>query len=599
MLRAIAPVLLVFLLVMFLTEPAYLSDTVRYVNEIQNHRAHLIAASQDPFWDFGHLAWRPLANAVYGAAGGAVQNMRGGDARQALAWLMIALNMLATLAAALILWLLLKAHSNTVAAGIVSAAFLCSNAILDYSRSGSSYMPGLACLILALWLIQLAGRRYRGGGAMLTVALAGLTLGASVLFWFPYVLSLPAVVLYAIYGRAPAKPSRKRLAAIALIVCVLTIAVAYAAVVHERQIETRAGFTEWVLSSSNNWSQTDKVLRAVSGVPRSFLDLGNDTLLLKRYLFHDPYAPASIGRVLFATGTLKLVLFYIYLAAVLWVLWKQPANRGVLLLLAAGSVPVLIFAVTLFEPGSTERYLPAYPFFFLAAACALPASGATNRALRWCMLIFLVGVLCAGNFYAKASWRGADAYRAFLQRKNILEAQANPDSMVAVINFWDPLYHDPALRLLDAQAQPRNLWVYDVIEVANTRVFRWRQDFATNVQIRWSRGRQVWLSKRLLAEKPLAEWKWVEGDTGRVKWSEVREFFRSFDVADVRGGEDGFVLLVESPRNIECIRRLSAPDARLGRTVQVPFRGERSIGKVDPASTLHMQDVRVAKFEQK
>jgi hypothetical protein len=174
------------------------------------------------------------------------------------------------------------------------------------------------------------------------------------------------------------------------------------------------------------------------------------------------------------------------------------------------------------------------------------------------MAVFLIGVLCAGNFYAKADWRGAAAYRAFLERKNALEAQAQPESMVAVVNFWDPLYRYPALRLLDSQAQLRNLWVYDVIEVANTRVFHWRQEFAAHVQARWSQGRQVWLSKRLLADKPLTEWKWVEGDTGRVQWSALREFFRSLDVASGAGGADGFVPLVRDQRNMERMRELSA-----------------------------------------
>jgi len=559
MLRAIAPVILVFLLVVLLTKPAYLADTARYMNEIQNHRAHLVGASRDPFWDFGHPAWRPLVNAVYDVAGGAVQNMRGGDARQALAWLMIAINILATLAAVLLLWSLLKRHSNSLSAGIGSVAFLCTNAALDYSRSGSPYIPGMACLVLALWLIQLAQSRQRGGGAaMLPAALAGLSLGASVLFWFPFVFSLPAAILYAFYIKAPAPLSRVKLAAIAVVFCGLTIALVYVAVIHERQIHTLAGLKEWVSASTNDWSQTDKVKRAVSGIPRSFLDLGDDTLLLKRYVFHDPYTPVGIGRVLFAAGTIKVLLFYLYVGALVLVLWKRPGNRGILLLLAAGAVPVLIFAVTLFEPGSTERYLPAYPFFFLAAACALAAGGRTYRMVHWCMIVFLIGVLCAGNFYAKAGWRETPAYRAFLERKNALEAEAQPQSMVAVINFSDPLYRFPALRLLDSRAQLHNLWVYDVIEVANTRVFHWRQEFAANVQERWSRGRQVWLSNRLLADKPLPEWKWVEGDTGRVQWSAVREFFRSLDVASRVGGDDGFVLVAQDPRNQERMRELSA-----------------------------------------
>jgi 4-amino-4-deoxy-L-arabinose transferase-like glycosyltransferase len=558
MFRAMAPIVLIFFLVMLFTKPDYLGDTARYMNEIQNHRAQLVDASRDPFWDFGHPAWRPLVNAVYDVAGGAVRNMRGGDGRQALAWLMIAMNILATLAMVLLLWSLLKRHFNSLSAGIAASAFLCSNAVLDYSRSGSSYMPALACLVLALWLIQLARSRQRGGAAVLLAALAGVSLGASVLFWFPFVLSLPAAILYAIYLKTPAPLSRVKLAAIAVACCGLTIVVAYAAVIHERQIHSLAGFQAWVFSSANDESQSDRVKRAVSGIPRSFLDLGDDTLLLKRYVFHDPYTPIGIGQVLFAAGTIKVLLFYFYAGTVVFLLSRQPGGGGILLLLAAAAVPVLIFAVAIFEPGGTEKYLPAYPFVFLAAASALGADGRTDRMLHWYAIVFLAGVLCAGNFYAKAGWRKAAAYRAFLDRKDALEAAAQPDSMVAVINFWDPLYRVPALRLLDSRAQPRNLWVYDVIEVANTRVFHWRQEFAAHVQERWSQGRQVWLSNRLLADKPRPEWKWVEGDTGRAQWSAVRDFFRTLDVAPGVGGGDGFVLVARDPHNLERMRELSA-----------------------------------------
>jgi hypothetical protein len=136
---------------------------------------------------------------------------------------------------------------------------------------------------------------------------------------------------------------------------------------------------------------------------------------------------------------------------------------------------------------------------------------------------FLIGVLCAGNFYAKADWRGAAAYRAFLERKSALEAQAQPDSMVAVINFWDPLYRFPALRLLDSQAQLHNLWVYDVIEVASARVFHWRQEFAVNAQARWSRGEQVWLSNRLLADKAIPDASnGARSGNSSVRWMSLR-----------------------------------------------------------------------------
>jgi hypothetical protein len=216
-----------------------------------------------------------------------------------------------------------------------------------------------------------------------------------------------------------------------------------------------------------------------------------------------------------------------------------------------------VFAVILFEPGGPEKYMPAYPFFFLAAACALQADGATYRTVRWLMAVFLVAVLCAGNIYAKVGGRRTEAYRAFWERKQSLDARARRGDMVAVISFWDPLYRVPPLRLLDSQAQP-DFWVYDVIEVASTRVFHWRQEFAAQALAKWADGKQVWLSTRLLADRPLPEWKWVEGDTGRVKWSEVRDFFRSVEVQSHVGGADGFVLLIDEPRN----KRLLAQSQR-------------------------------------
>jgi hypothetical protein len=277
---------------------------------------------------------------------------------------------------------------------------------------------------------------------------------------------------------------------------------------------------------------------------------------LKRYVFHDPYTRVGLIQILFAAGTIKVLLFYLYAGAIVWVLWRKPDEHRMLLLLTVAALSVLVFAVTLFEPGSTERYMPAYPFFFLAAAYALQASAGTYRILRWSMVLFLVAVLCAGNIYAKAGGRRTEAYRAFLERKQSLDARARRGDMVAVISFWDPLYRVPALRLLDSQAQP-DFWVYDVIEVASTRVFHWRQDFAARALAKWSQGKQVWLSTRLLADTPLPEWKWIEGDTGRVKWSEVRDFFRSVEVQPPRvGGADGFVLLTDGPRNEESLRAL-------------------------------------------
>ena len=375
-LQIVSAILLAGLVLLF-TEPAYLGDTARYMTEIMNHRAHLFPSSQDPFWDFGHPAWRPLVNVLFDGAGPAIQMVRGGDARQALAWLMIAINIVSTLTAVFFLWLLLKRHTNSLAAWIASAAFLCTNALLDFGRSGAPYVPGLACVIVALWLTQLAAARLSerafAPAAVVPAALAGLSLGAAVVLWVPFIFSIPAVILYAVFGsRHPAQPARLKLTGLMVAFCGFSIAVTYGFVIQQRQIRSFASLKSWIGSAQNEAAQTDKLKRAVSGIPRSFLDLGDDTLLLKRYVFHDPYTRVGLVRILFATGTLKVFLFYLYAGAIVWVLWRQPGKRGILLLLAAAALSVLVFAVILFEPGGPEKYMPAYPFFFFGGGVRTP-----------------------------------------------------------------------------------------------------------------------------------------------------------------------------------------------------------------------------------
>src|SRR5262249_32776289 len=163
-------------------------------------------------------------------------------------------------------------------------------------------------------------------------------------------------------------------------------------------------------------------------------------------VFHDPYARVGIRDILLAPVTLEVLLFYLFGGALGWILWKDAFGRHVVVLLAVAAVCVLLFTVVLFEPGGHEKYLPAYPFFFLAVGAAWQQS--SRKSTHAFMALFLIGILCGGNIYSKATWRREAAYHAFLDRKNALERVARPDSLVALVDFWDPLYRMPALLLL-------------------------------------------------------------------------------------------------------------------------------------------------------
>src|SRR5262245_39252681 len=134
-------------------------------------------------WEFGHLWWVPL--------GWAARSLAGVGDRPGVVRIFLAANRLSGLACVLLLrGLRTRAGVAGRLAGAVTVAFLFTHAFLNFTLTGSSYVPGLALLLLAFYLALAGPER----GLWSSVG-AGLALGAAVCFWFPYVLAVPGVVL--------------------------------------------------------------------------------------------------------------------------------------------------------------------------------------------------------------------------------------------------------------------------------------------------------------------------------------------------------------------------------------------------------------------
>src|SRR5205814_1224544 len=102
-----------------------------------------------------------------------------------------AFNWLAGLACVLLLWGFLRAAGVApVLAAVVAGGMLFAQAFLNYAQTGSAYVPGLAFVLLALYLGLACGERSWPASIG-----AGLALAASICFWFPYVLAVPAVLV--------------------------------------------------------------------------------------------------------------------------------------------------------------------------------------------------------------------------------------------------------------------------------------------------------------------------------------------------------------------------------------------------------------------
>jgi hypothetical protein len=75
----------------------------------------------------------------------------------------------------------------------------------------------------------------------------------------------------------------------------------------------------------------------------------------------------------------------------------------------------------------------------------------------------------------------------------------------------------------------------------------WRELFACAVFRTWNSRGEAWVTTRVLAAQPVRAWSWVEGDDNRLKWDDIHQFFMGFDHSQVRGGDDGFFLIRNSP----------------------------------------------------
>ena len=154
----------------------------------------------------------------------------------------------------------------------------------------------------------------------------------------------------------------------------------------------------WVGEASHG-IQIAGVARAVFGFARSFINMGEDGVLFKRYLLHDPFSPVSVAALL-RVALAKLVFFYALLASVVVTLLMAKRWRP-LGLLAMASAPVLLFAVR-WQGGDMERYLPLYPFLFLAIALCL-----SERAQRFQRLLSVafIATMALANIWPSRAMR--------------------------------------------------------------------------------------------------------------------------------------------------------------------------------------------------
>jgi hypothetical protein len=447
--------------------------------------------------------------------------------------------------AALLLYSILVSESGDIAKSLfVTTAFLCAEANLYALHSGTPYPAGLACLTGAVWCVR-TGYKTTSPRA---VAFAGALGGLAVAFWLPYIVALPALLCWVVFHR----PTGRAKAALTLILSTaFTGALLFAIGAHFRSADSVSGFRMWLIESSHGTEQNRNLIRALFGLPRSFMDMGQFGVRIKQFLLRDPYANVRLAELL-RLSLVKVILFYVALISLAF-LWRATNGKRILIVFAVAFLANMALAI-FFEGGSPERYFPLYPFFFLAVLGCISLPQIPRPVQIFLISVFFLMIV--GNL--PSSWASsihAEEDKAAQRIRPLLPLP--PESLIVAFanDSVSSMHQSAPLYEINRGSTFRLISIYLPME----RTLYWKQDFATNALAVWAKGGQIWISERVLYAEPRREWNWVEGDDPNVRWADIVDFFRPLDREPTVGGEDGFFLLRSSTANYGTFASIAFP----------------------------------------
>jgi hypothetical protein len=554
--------LAVYVAVRLLTGAFFMADTVDYGTDVY----HRFYPPPRTFWDFGQLLWRPLGWVLFRILTPAIERFTTPDPWTGVIHICMNLNWLAGLGCVLLLRACLHRFSiPPTIANFCTLAFLFSNAFLNYIHSGSPYVPGLTFLLVGLYL--LAGPVETTPSPWRPVWAAG-ALALAVLLWFPCIFAVPGILATPLFYRGDSHYSRA-LALRTTIYCLIAGLVTYGLVIVGLGLYTPDGIFRWAIGESTPIVGVQGTIRALFALGRSFINMGDDSVLFKRFLLHDPYNPVSFVELV-RVSLIKLLLFFGLLIVVLKQLYS--ANRRIFWLFLAVAAPVFAFGLFNYG-GDIERYLPVYPVFFIAVGSSLTGDRAPAY-LKWlAAVVLLVGGF--SNFNATSIFTlGKERQHVQERLKDVLPL-LNSSSRVIVLDVDDEIQNFKRSYPFLPVVRYDKIRTYAAVNVGTSKDLHWQRDLGRFVLKTWGSGGDIWVSTRVLEARPQRDWKWVEGADSHVTWSMLRSFFTEFDYGRSAGGEDGFLLLPPTEKNKAIISSIQDGDAAMKLTNPMFFHTDK------------------------
>jgi hypothetical protein len=519
----------------------WMGDTVDYVESIVQF-SHGV---NHWMWDFAHLLWRPLGWVLSSAFAPITRVFVGDNEHLNVILTLNAISWLAGLVCVICIHSLTRHVSGRVwIANALSLCFVFTQTFLNWSQAGSAYVPGLALLLIGVHILMT-----RAGGDARRSVLAGAALAGAVCIWVPYLLVVPAAVLapLCLFGFTR---ERFRLAILTTVAFSLFTGFTYLAVIAGLRLTTVGEVRAWIASSGHGIDYSG-IKRMIFGFAKSFMNMGNDGLLFKRYFLADPYNPVSLGE-LFGATLWKLALFYGFVASLMINLVFSPRNKRILALFIINSVPVMGLAF-FFASSEPERYLPLFPMLFIAIASCLSGPSRVFKAIACAFF----AVMIVTNSAAAVKPVLDRKQEAAVSRVRDLLPRLDDRALVFAATYQDDLMIFSRTYPFHPVNRSGRLHLSALVSPGTSWNLHWAEDFASRVLSTWKKGGATWISRRALSQRPRPEWNWAEGDDRRVSWKDFPLLFSHLDVGESVGGDDGFVQLLPSLRNQQFLSNLT------------------------------------------
>lgn len=537
----------VFLASIALTQPPFIGDSIPYSDQITAVRNS--TAAPGTLWEFGHILWRPLGFWLSGWVAPAIPNSMAWTPQLKVLRILVMLNEAAGLVGALLVYLLsLRLSRSLHAAAVVLVLYVWGDAALAYSQSGAPYMVALALLLAGLWWQVTA--RIPGAGAMLGSA---CLFCAAALLWFPFAIAIPAAACARRFISVSEKPEPEvswGKCILCLVSCGGLLLAGIFAAAWLAGVRSVPDLTVWIVSAGHGMQQNRRAIRAVSGFSRLLIDLGQDGVVMKRLVLHDPYFPVSVLDAI-RSSLWKVGVFYWFVAGLVWLVWRSPGRRALIPLAIAASAGAFA-AVVVFEPSSPERLLPVLPFALIALASGWNAPWKRAPLVRAGIDVFALMLLVLN--LPSFEWRHSAEYKQAETRLDDFRRRAKPADIMLVMTPWEPILRLTG-RPFDSANRQGPILCYWVLDPIDKDAAEWRKTVARRILENWNENHDMWLSDSAFYSRPEASSLWVEGDNPTPHWRDVPVFFRTLQFDGQTSAQNWFLRIRRSQENREILSR--------------------------------------------